>query len=98
MSSETFTTSICMDGEDFDDVVVELWSEPADPSVGYFHGSLEVETITSAEGVDITSRASEANLAELCDDFTSKMADQHEADECARGDYLYEQQKERRYR
>ena len=93
MSEETFTTCIHLAGEDYDDVTVELYCEPSDIECGVFHPTTEVETITH-NGVDITSLATKADLADLCDEFNRKMAAQMESAECDRGDWLYDQMKD----
>ena len=92
MSEEKFTTCVHLDGEDYDDVIVELYCAPSEPEVGIFHPTTEVESITH-NGVDITHLATKENMADLCDEFNHKMNEQFAADRADYGDYLYEQRR-----
>jgi len=73
------------------DVEVEFYSDAADPSVGVMHGTLEVENVTF-RGIDITDKLTEVEKERFCDE----LREEAEADFYAKGDYEYEQAKDRR--
>jgi len=78
--SDSMITSV-----ELDDVEITFWCEAADPSVGIFHSSVEVDTITipglndDDPRIDITHTIDDVYKESLCNEYVEYQQSMHEA-------------------